>query len=225
LGHDTNQLIRPPKPGWLKRTLDTFRENPSLIVSTTSLIVAVAALFLTYIAQARDAYYRELSIRPTIVYEYLAPHFTFSLKNAGFGPAVIKKVAFAFDGKCYDLAKASEISGAQLDDLAMQTAKYFFFSLAREFDIAITRNDGPIMSLDMVAPGSLIFKDGKVDLFSLTPAQLRLVQERLNKDAATSNKLTFSFHDIVRNVPMFIEYCSLSGAFCDTLGKACTPAQ
>jgi hypothetical protein len=224
-----DQLIWPPKPSWVTRAFDAFRENPSLIVSTASLIVAIAALFLTYIAQARDAYYRELSIRPRIAYRHLIPDFTISLTNFGLGPAVIKKMTFNFDGKCYDLTAdyhPQEMSGAQYAELANEAAKYFFVSLAKDFGVDMARDEGPILSIDIYGPDTLLPQGEKVDLFSLLPAQQRLLQERLKKlDAATASKLMLALHDIARHAPLHIEYCSLSGAYCESLGKACTPAK
>ena len=55
--------LQAPKPSPL---LQWFTTHLALIVSLASLCVALASFALTYIVQARDAYYKELSIRPAI---------------------------------------------------------------------------------------------------------------------------------------------------------------
>ena len=62
----------------------------------------MASFWLAYKVQSRDAYYKELTIKPVLV-THVDNDFTYTLRNNGLGPAVITDWTLTFEGVSYKI--------------------------------------------------------------------------------------------------------------------------
>jgi hypothetical protein len=206
---------------YLKRVLGFVAKNVAVIVALSSLFVACLSLYFTIQAQKADMTYKELAIRPAVGIGADVSNFTIYLTNSGYGHAIVHRVAFGVEGKCY--------SSDMPDETAYEDAysRFEFYILNEVYQKSYPATD--IKSLRDVFVttgghldnGSVIRADEKFQMFYLEPAALALLTKL---DLKTLTGIRNNFSRAVSTMPLRIEYCSATGQYCeiiDTKNQQC----
>lgn len=206
---------------YLNRILGFVAKNVAVIVALSSLFVAGLSLYFTIQAQDADIAYKELAIRPTVGIGADVSNFMIYLTNAGYGHAIVHRVSFGLDGKCY--------SSDTTDETAYEEAysRFQSFILNEVYQKSYPATD--IKSLrDVFVTGGGHIDNGTVvragerfQMFYLEPAALALLTKL---DLKTLTVIRNNFSRAVSTMPLRIEYCSATGRYCeiiDTKNRQC----
>ncbi len=187
--------------------------NATTVIALCSMVIAGCSLGLTYISQERDLTYREASIQPILGFFADVDTFSFVLQNEGMGPAVINRITFGLDGKCYDSDDKDQTAFAAAvlkfqskvgEDIYKKTLPETTIK-NRRLNISITGN--PFRPPWVVRVGKdFVF-------FKLQPDTLGELQ-KLPADVLTDAKNKFA--SAVSMVPLSILFCSATGVYCES---------
>ena len=83
-----------------KRFREFFSKNSALITSWASVAIAITALVLSIYSAWLDRTYKEISVKPALLASIQSTDFSFSIYNAGLGPAQIRTIVTKFNGSC-----------------------------------------------------------------------------------------------------------------------------
>jgi hypothetical protein len=194
-----------------------FRRNSlsvaSLVVAATSLFVAVLSLRYSVDAQKADAFYKELSIKPTL---QLAATSLYQIKfdNVGLGPAEIRRVVFSDGTHCLDTDSVRDWTAAHafFDEFTNAIQNYIVVSRPI-LDKRSARV--PVPSVSVPSPGVTIKASDTLSVLSFNPNEMDAYIAYLVK--IKSDARTIIEHYMMHRgltIPLYIYYCSLSGRYC-----------
>jgi hypothetical protein len=204
-----------PTPGRFARFLQFLSANPALPISLASLVVAGASLWLAYTVQSRDAYYKELSITPLLVLN-LDSSFTLRMRNVGLGPALIKEWALQFDGKCY---RAEKLNDAKINELTGHLTNRLLHDVLKDLPSPFSPANPFFAEYLMIQPGAHLDRGEESIFFRLAPEDAARINEALKKlSQARYTEITTRFARAVSELPIVVEFCSISGKTCSKFG-------
>lgn len=201
---------------YLKRILSFVRKNVAIIVALSSLFVACLSLFFTIQAQDADITYKELAIRPTVGIGAEVSNFMMYLTNAGYGHAIVHRVAFGVDGKCYssDMPDEAAFNDAYERFQEWVMTEVYEKSLPQTAFKSSAKREVFVTSGGQIVNGSIVRAGEKYRMFYFEPealAQLTKLDLRTITDAR--NK----FSHAVSMIPFRVEYCSATGKYCEII--------
>jgi hypothetical protein len=206
------------------RPLDWIANNPSVIISFSSMAIALISLVYTLRQQRLDNAYKELSIRPVLRAHHNSGDLSYVLSNQGVGPAVILRSVFIFDNKCYELGR---LTPPQLMELTHHLGNFFIFSHIKKLDIRVPTQADAQAFVGSLYPGTVVGKGESVPLFNTSPAMVEALKQAMGiAGAEVANEAMVSFSQAAIKLPLVVEYCSLSGLFCQRSPQPfCTQAK
>lgn len=206
---------------YIKRALWFVAANAAVIIALSSLFVAGLSLYFAIEAQRIDLAYKELSIRPILSIEANVSDFDIQLRNAGYGHAVISRVVFGLDGRCFD----SDIDDNASYDLAYE--KFQAWMLSDVFGSSFSQetkkpiNADALITVRPIDRGAVIRAGETFRMFYLEPGTLKVLNT-MEPEPLTKARNAFSL--AVSQLPFRLDYCSATGEFCgyiDTNNNYC----
>jgi hypothetical protein len=209
-----------PKSGW------TTPVVASTLIAIASTLIASAALGLAIYNAHLDRQYKELSIKPRLQAEIESDDFHFAIINVGLGPAEIKRIATKFGGNYTFLNEGPDgFDDRSLLETVRNVGDWFLDPLDQLVQRSIWEpmprqvHSRPLAPTQALAPGE------KIIMFKLSQKQLEAAQQKRDTlDSDTFNRIVDRFVERARTMPYYVEYCSLTGEFCngaDKIQKAC----
>ena len=187
----------------------------SIVVAAASLFVAILSLRYSVGAQKEDAFYKELSIKPALQIAADSVHFEIRFDNVGLGPAQIRRVVFSDNKTCLDTDSVHDWNAAHafFDEFSNAVSTY----MMRDLPAAIDKKPAPIPNpfVPVLSPGVIIKPGDKHTVISFGVDEINAYFKFLAKfdvDAPKRTEQLFIHRGLT--VPMYIQYCSLSGRYC-----------
>ncbi len=196
----------------IKRCFSFIARNASMVVAVCSMVIALCSLGLTYVSQQNDLKYKEISIQPLLAMFADVDDFSFKLQNYGSGPAIIHRVYFEFDDKCYDSEDPDKdaFSAASVR-FAEKVAVDIYKNTLPDF----TKRNKPlnISSTGFPFTANWAVRAGQdFVLFKLQPDTLNELRQ-LPANVLTEAKNNFA--KAVSRVPFSVLFCSGTGVYCE----------
>jgi hypothetical protein len=189
-------------------------KSGSAWVAICSLVVAGSAFYYTKNAQEQDFYYRELLIKPVLIYKVSPENHSVELINQGLGPAVIKDVAWQMDNKCFvsnGLDPETWERNRKLFSDFLNT--YFFDNVAFATKTQEAIGPRPPTYGIVPTPGELLAVGKSIELFGvINPAQFTATLNKLSREQREAFDNAFS--DRLYSLKLLVGYCSVSGKNC-----------
>jgi|tagenome__1003787_1003787.scaffolds.fasta_scaffold20269884_2 hypothetical protein len=197
----------------VKGILDWFGTNSATVIALSSLFVALLSLYFTIEAQNRDALYKELSIKPIVIVAANVSDFSFGYRNSGYGYGVARRVAFAFDGKCYssDNNPINEFQAAYSKFMDATANKLYESILRVKLKPDVKGFHVTQQSLDAGFP----IRPGEVFLTFFLEDSSR--DALLKADGASLNQARAEFRRVASHIPLNVTFCSATGLSCDVI--------
>jgi hypothetical protein len=197
---------------FIKNVFGFIGANAAVIVALSSLFVACMSLHFTIQAQKTEMDYKELAIRPTLGIGADVSNFSVYLTNSGYGHAIVHRVAFGVEGKCF-----SSDDEATFDDaysrFEVNVLNEVYQKSYPPADIKSLR-DVFVTGGGHVDNGSVIRAGEKFQMFYLEPAALTLLTKL---DLKTLTGVRSNFARAVSMMPYRVEYCSATGKYCEAI--------
>jgi hypothetical protein len=193
-------LVRKPRNGW----------TGPVIAST---LIGLMALGLTIYNAHLDRSYRELTIKPSLYLDVNSHDFQVGILNNGLGPAEIKRIASRFGDTCkiFDIASIDTVN---IDKAAHELGDWFADPLDRLVQ-SIWEPTTRKIEVTLLTPEQIIAPQEKVILFRLQQRQLEAaIKKQESLDVSEANGIVSRFFERAREMPYYVEYCSLTGSFC-----------
>lgn len=192
-------------------------ERSALITSWASIIIALAALGLTIYSGYIDQKYKELAIRPSLHREVETTDFHFAIVNLGVGPAQIRQIATKFHGQsCTYLNGGETIKESALQEVMTEIANYFADPLNQLVQASIWEPKAPKLYVRTLTPDQVVAAGARIVLFSLQEEQLSIVNKNMqNLSGDRYTAITRRFDQRAFSMPLYIEYCSMTGNYCE----------
>ena len=201
------------------RPLDWIANNPSVIISFSSMVIALTGLVYTLQQQRLDNAYKELSIRPVLRTLHNSGDLSYVLSNQGVGPAVILRSVFMFDNKCYEIGR---LTSAQMMELTHHLGNYLIFPHIQKLDLRVPTAAERRAFIGSLNPGTVVGKGEGIPLFTISPAMVEALKQAMGAASAdVANEAHLSFSLAATKLPLTVEYCSLSGLFCQRSTVVC----
>ena len=205
------------------------------LIALFSLVVASTSLLLTIGIQRRDSQRQELSLRPSLSFDWepsLERPLRLHLRNDGLGPAVITRLTFRIEEHCVDSSEYSSFDSfnkALSEIVYPSLLKLLFNEVAQGL---IDADDANLIADKLVEKGTVLLDystDSSVFTFHplglgsmIAPGKDNLIIETnpvviKNVDDAAqriTNNLINIYRQQIDKLQMGVVYCSLSGAFC-----------
>jgi hypothetical protein len=196
-------------------------EGVAFISKSGSAWVAICSLAVTYTAfqytkhaQEQDFYYRELLIKPVLIWKVSPENHSVELVNQGLGPAVIKDVAWQTDGKCFVSNGADpetwERNRKIFNDL-LNT--YLFDNVASATKTQESLGDRPPTYGTVPTPGELLAVGKSIELFGVSnPTQFTDTLKKLPRQQREAFEDAFA--ERLYSLKLLVGYCSVSEKNC-----------
>jgi hypothetical protein len=185
-------------------------------VATCSLVVAGLAFYYTKNAQEQDFYYRELLIKPVLIYKVSPETHSVELINQGLGPAVITIVAWQTDNKCFVSNGLDQETWERNRTLFNDFLNTFFFdNVASSTKTQDAIGPRPPTYGVVPTPGEILAVGKSIELFGVSdPAQFTDTLKKLPRPLREA--FNNAFYDRLYSLKLLVGYCSVSGKNCSS---------
>jgi|RhiMetdeSRZDD1v2_1073273.scaffolds.fasta_scaffold217934_2 hypothetical protein len=170
----------------------------------------MASFWLAYKVQSRDAYYKELTIKPVLV-THVDNDFTYTLRNNGLGPAVITDWTLTFEGVSY---KIETMNAEKLHTMGQHMSKHPLKDVFA--GIKVPAPGGTIfLESTMQEVGTIVDRGEALTMFRIPAEQRKHLEDVMQKTTPMHGaELSAKFVKAVATLPFVFNYCSLSGLTC-----------
>jgi hypothetical protein len=198
---DSGKIKHRGSPVWR-----LFRHHP---IPVASLVVSFCALGYTIYAQWSDENYKELMIRPFLEVGG-NKNYSIEIGNFGLGPAVVKRITYISGDMCID-TDGNEPPGTIGKNILAAMTAYMAGAMPKNLDVS----DKPEVDEKTLIPfpNTIIVVGKKVTIFQYSRASLDKYNAALGK-LGNATQSAADFSDKTDNLPLQVQYCSMSGRFC-----------
>jgi hypothetical protein len=211
----------------LRSILAFVSANASTIIAVASVCIASLSLYFTIDAQRAERAHKELLLRPSLGVNVDATVYSVVLVNNGLGPAYIKNVAYHLNNECLPFTDGAHAFAANNYSRANQHIVAVFGKLVDDafFPKAEFKNT-PSASVSLPVPSHILGVGQDIIIYRMGSEFAKELVPRLW--AVGSNVLT-TFNDrflaTAITLPMSVEYCSMSGQYCEVRGDGPVPCR
>ncbi|WP_234682992.1 hypothetical protein [Bradyrhizobium monzae] len=202
----------------LKRTFAFFGTNVSVIVSISSMLIALTSLTYTISAQNADLQYKEIAIQPRPDISPLWEDVSLSVKNLGLGPAVVEEIVFLKDGKCVSsngktVAKWNE----EYAEFLKETGSKVFSSSLPPMPWTKAGQKAYDVEVDLLQENDTVRPNENRYLFRLDEGTRKQLQAL---DGSVQAAVKQKFARDAYAVPLLLVLCSATNRTCMSVGHA-----